>query len=85
MIMSFRPKMGAIMAAAPKKPDFVQPLGEAKPPEFDMAEYASQGVEMAAQRLIEGVRSGEPKAVVSALKNLLALMECVDDMESGDD
>lgn len=83
MILASRPKIGAIMAAS-KKPDFVEEMGPIGPPEFDMASYAKDGVEMAAERLIAGIKSGHTQSVISALRNLIALMDCADDMTSSE-
>lgn len=71
-MLPFKPKLGSA-------PGFVQTMKKPGPPEFQMSEYMQDGLEMAAQRLIEGVRSGDAKAVVSALRNLSALMDCEED------
>ena len=77
MILSMRPKMGSIMAASSsKKPAFVQEMGPLGPPEMDMEACKKEGAEMAAQRLIDAVRSGDAKAVVEALNNLDSLRDC---------
>jgi hypothetical protein len=49
-----------------------------------MTDYVKTGVEMAAQRLVDGVRSGDTKTVVSALRNLIALMDCEEDMSESE-
>ena len=77
-MMSFKPKMASIVAA--KKPDWVQPMGEVGPPKFDAKTYTDDGVKMAAQRLIDGINSGNVDAVVSAIRNLTTLMDCASDM-----
>lgn len=75
MILPWKPKPGAAIG----KPDYVQKMKEPGPPEFNMADYVKDGINMAAQRLIDGVRSGDSQAVVSALRNLYALMETEED------
>lgn len=75
MILPWKPKPGAAIG----KPGFVQQMKEPGPPEFNMADYVKDGINMAAQRLIDGVRSGDSEAVVSALRNLYALMETEED------
>jgi hypothetical protein len=54
-------------------------MKEPGPPDFNMADYVKDGINMAAQRLIDGVRSGDSEAVVAALRNLYALMETEED------
>lgn len=75
MILPWKPKPGAMIG----KPSYVQTMKEPGPPEFNMADYVKDGINMAAQRLIEGVRSGDSEAVVGALRNLYALMETEED------
>ena len=80
--MSFKPKMASIVAA--KKPDWVQPMGEVGPPKFDAKSYAKDGVQMAAQRLIDGIKSGDVDSVASAIRNLITLLDCAEDMSKED-
>jgi hypothetical protein len=85
MMLSFKPKMGAILAAAgSKKPGFVQEIGPAGPPEFDMKSEMKAGAEMAAQRVIEAIHGRDAKAFMAALRNLDALMDCEEDMSEED-
>lgn len=71
MMLPFKPKPGSIVG----KPGYVQEMKKPGPPQFEMAEYVKDGITMAAQRLIDGVSSKDPEAVVSALRNLYTLME----------
>ena len=82
MMMSFKPKMASIVAA--KKPDWVQPMGEVGPPSFDAKTYTEDGVKMAAQRLIDGIKSDNAAGVVSAIRNLITLLDCAEDMSEGE-
>lgn len=82
MMMSFKPKMASIVSA--KKPDWVQPMGEVGPPKFDAKSYAKDGVQMAAQRLIDGIKSGDVDSVASAIRNLIALQDSAEDSSEED-
>jgi hypothetical protein len=75
MILPWKPKPGAAVG----KPGYVQEMKTPGPPDFNMADYVKDGINMAAQRLIDGVRSGDSEAVVASLRNLLALMETEED------
>jgi beta-lactam-binding protein with PASTA domain len=75
MILPWKPKPGSAVG----KPGYVQTMKEPGPPDFNMADYVKDGINMAAQRLIDGVRSGDSEAVVAALRNLYALMETEED------
>lgn len=77
MMLPWKPKPGSA-------PGFVQQIKEPGPPDFNMTDYVKTGVEMAAQRLVDGVRSGDTKTVVSALRNLIALMDCEEDMSESE-
>jgi len=39
---------------------------------------------MAAQRLIDGIKSGNADGVVSAIRNLITLLDCAEDMSKED-
>jgi hypothetical protein len=80
MILPWKPKPGAAIG----KPGYVQQIGELGPPDFNMSDYVKDGINMAAQRLIDGVRSGDTESVVSALRNLYALMETEEDTSEED-
>ena len=75
MMLPWKPKPGAAVG----KPGFVQEMKTPGPPDFNMSDYVKDGINLAAQRLIDGVRSGESAAVVSALRNLVSLMETEED------
>ena len=77
MMLPWKPKAGSA-------PAFVQQIQEPGPPDFNTSDFMKTGIEMAAQRLIDGVRSGDTKTVVSALRNLTALMDCEEDMSEDD-
>ena len=49
-----------------------------------MKSQMKEGAEMAAQRLIEAIHGRDPKAVMAALRNLDALMDCAEDMSEED-
>jgi len=75
MMLPWKPKPGSLVG----KPGYVQQMKEPGPPEFNMSEYLKDGINMAAQRLIDGVRSGDTESVVASLRNLLALMDTEED------
>lgn len=75
MMLSWKPKPGAMLG----KPGFVQQMEQPGPPEFNMKEHLQSGLEAAAQRLLSAVQSNDPKALVSSLRNLYALLENEED------
>ncbi len=80
MILSAKPKLGAILAASgTRKPAFVQEMATAGPPEFDSKSYMQDGAVMAAQRLIDAIHGRDAAGVVAALRNLDALIDCADE------
>jgi hypothetical protein len=80
MMLPWKPKVGSMVG----KPSYVQQMKEPGPPDFSMSEYLKDGINMAAQRMIDGVRSGDTEAVVASLRNLLALMETEEDTKEED-
>lgn len=74
-MLPWKPKPGAAVG----KPGFVQQMKEPGPPDFNMNDYVKDGINMAAQKLIDGVRSGDTESVVKSLRNLLALMDTEED------
>jgi hypothetical protein len=71
MMLSWKPKPGAMLG----KPGFVQQMENPGPPEFNMKEHLQTGLETAAQRLLSAIQANDPKAVVSSLRNLYALLD----------
>lgn len=68
MMLPWKPKLGSA-------PGYVQQLGKPGPMEPSVREQVQGGLEMAAQRLIDGVKSGDSKSVLTALRNFIALVE----------
>lgn len=71
MIGPFKPKAAMLMGKRPETQDYTSSETSIK----------SDAMEFAASRLIEAISAKDPKSVLSAMKNLYALMESEDDSE----